>query len=48
MMYTGFGDRFQDDYRICLATSKNLIDWERKGVVLDEPNKDASLFPEKI
>ncbi|MBE3591431.1 MAG: glycosidase [Thermoanaerobacter sp.] len=48
MMYTGFGDRFHDDYRICLATSKNLIDWERKGVVLDEPNKDASLFPEKI
>jgi predicted GH43/DUF377 family glycosyl hydrolase len=48
MMYTGFGDRFDDDYRICLATSKNLIDWERKGVVLDEPNKDASLFPEKV
>lgn len=48
MMYTGFGDRFKDDYRICLATSKNLIDWERHGVVLDEPNKDASLFPEKI
>ncbi|MDN5317919.1 MAG: beta,2-mannobiose phosphorylase / 1,2-beta-oligomannan phosphorylase [Thermoanaerobacterium sp.] len=48
MMYTGFGDRTDDDYRICLATSKNLINWERKGVVLDEPNKDAALFPEKI
>lgn len=48
MMYTGFGDRFKDDYRICLATSKNLIDWQRHGVVLDEPNKDASLLPEKI
>ncbi|SNX53831.1 glycosidase [Thermoanaerobacterium sp. RBIITD] len=48
MMYTGFGDRTKDDYRICLATSKNLINWERKGVVLDEPNKDATLFPEKI
>jgi len=48
MMYTGFGDRFPGDYRICLATSTNLIAWEKKGVVLDEPNKDASLFPEKI
>lgn len=48
MMYTGYGGRFDGDYRICLATSKNLIDWERHGVMLDEPNKDASLFPEKI
>ena len=48
MMYTGYGGQFDDDYRICLATSKNLIDWQRHGVVLDEPNKDASLFPEKI
>ncbi|SHE77762.1 Predicted glycosyl hydrolase, GH43/DUF377 family [Caldanaerobius fijiensis DSM 17918] len=48
MMYTGFGDRFEGDYRICLASSKNLIHWERMGVVLDEPNKDASLFSEKI
>jgi len=48
MMYTGYGGRFDDDYRISLATSKNLIDWQRHGVMLDEPNKDASLFPEKI
>lgn len=48
MTYTGFGDRFPDDYRICLATSKDLIHWERQGITLDEPNKDASLFPEKI
>ncbi len=48
MMYTGFGDRFNGDYRICLATSKNLIDWQRQGVMLDEPNKDGALFPEKI
>ncbi len=48
MMYTGYGDRFPGDYRICLASSKNLIDWKRHGVVLNEPNKDASLFPEKI
>ncbi len=48
MMYTGYGGRFDGDYRICLATSKNLIEWERHGVMLDESNKDASLFPEKI
>jgi len=48
MMYTGYGGRFPEDFRICLATSKNLIDWERQGIVLNEPNKDASLFHEKI
>ena len=48
MMYTGYGGRFGGDYRISLATSKSLIDWQRRGVMLDEPNKDASLFPEKI
>lgn len=48
MMYTGYGGRFPGDYRICHATSKNLIEWERHGVMLDEPNKDASLFPELI
>lgn len=48
MMYTGYGGRFDGDYRICLASSKNLINWERHGVMLDEANKDASLFPEKI
>ncbi len=48
MLYTGYGGRFDEDYRICLATSKNLIHWERHGVMLEEPNKDASLFPEKL
>ena len=48
MMYTGFGGRFPGDYRISYATSKNLISWKRHGIVLDEPNKDASLFPERI
>jgi predicted GH43/DUF377 family glycosyl hydrolase len=48
MMYTGYGGRFDSDYRISLATSQNLINWERQGVMLDEPNKDASLFPERI
>ena len=35
MMYTGYDGK---DFRICLAASENLIDWERKGVVLDERN----------
>jgi predicted GH43/DUF377 family glycosyl hydrolase len=48
MMYTGYGGRFDGDYRICLASSKNLTEWKRHGVVLDEPNKDAALFPGKI
>ena len=48
MIYTGYGGRVDGDYRISLATSNNLIDWQRHGVMLDEPNKDASLFPEKI
>jgi len=48
MMYTGYGGRFDGDYRICLATSPNLITWQRHGVMLEEPNKDASLFPERI
>ena len=48
MTYTGFGGRFDGDYRICLASSPNLINWERHGVLLDEANKDAALFPEKV
>lgn len=48
MLYTGFGGRFDGDFRICLATSNNLVDWERQGVLLDESNKDAALFPMKI
>ncbi len=48
MVYTGYGGRFNKDYRISLAVSENLIEWERLGVMLDEPNKDATLFPEKI
>ncbi|MEZ0537607.1 glycosidase [Caldicellulosiruptoraceae bacterium PP1] len=48
MTYTGFGDRFDGDYRIMIAKSKNLITWDRIGVALDEPNKDAALFPNKI
>jgi predicted GH43/DUF377 family glycosyl hydrolase len=48
MTYTGFGGRFEGDYRICLAKSDDLVEWERLGVLLDEPNKDAALFPERI
>lgn len=45
MLYTGYSDTA---IRICRATSTDLVHWERHGVVLDETNKDASLFPEKI
>jgi len=48
MVCTGYGGRFEKDYRISLAVSENLIEWKRLGVMLDEPNKDATLFPEKI
>lgn len=48
MMYTGYRGNSPVDYRICLASSHDLINWKRHGIVLDEPNKDASLFPEKI
>lgn len=48
MMYTGYRGETPGDYRICLASSRNLIEWQRHGVVLDEPNKDASLFPQRI
>jgi predicted GH43/DUF377 family glycosyl hydrolase len=48
MTYVGFANRFKGDYRICLATSEDLIHWERKGVLLDEENKNPALFPEKI
>lgn len=48
MNYTGFKGDNHDDYRICLATSTDLIHWERQGVVLDEPNKDAAIFPKMI
>ena len=48
MTYTGYGGRFDGDYRICLASSSNLISWKRHGVLLNEANKDAALFPEKI
>ncbi|HHV62794.1 MAG TPA: glycosidase [Firmicutes bacterium] len=57
MLYTAFGGRSLDDVRISMASTKKLGPegsgacpwmWMRHGVVLDEPNKDAALFPEKI
>lgn len=48
MLYTGYGGRFGGDFRICMASSDNLIDWQEHGVMLDESNKDAALFPDKI
>ncbi|MBC8450426.1 MAG: glycosidase [Chloroflexi bacterium] len=54
---TRIGDTFYLAYtaysehgtRVSLAASKNLIAWERLGVILpDEDNKDAALFPEQI
>ena len=48
MTYTGFGDRFPGDYRICLATSKDLVNWHRRGALLDEENKNSAFFPVKF
>lgn len=48
MMYTGYRGKEPGDYRICMASSRDFIEWKRHGVVLDETNKDAALFPEKI
>jgi predicted GH43/DUF377 family glycosyl hydrolase len=45
MLYTGYSGR---DFKICSASSQNLIHWTRHGVLLDEQNKDASFFPEHI
>lgn len=46
MTYTGFGGRFPGDYRICMATSRDLVNWNREGVLLDEENKNSAFFPE--
>ncbi len=48
MLYTGYGGRFDGDFRISLASSQDLVTWRRHGPMLDEPNKDAALFPERI
>lgn len=48
MLYTGFGGSCDGDFRICFAKSNNLVHWQRQGVLLNESNKDAALFPKKI
>ncbi|MCF7824126.1 MAG: glycosidase [Candidatus Marinimicrobia bacterium] len=48
MTYTGFGGRYQGDYRICLAISEDLKSWERQGVLLHDENKNAAFFPQKF
>lgn len=48
MLYTAFGGRDWDDHRIAMACSRDMRKWERHGVLLDEPNKDAGLLEEKV
>lgn len=48
MLYTGFGGVTWDNFRICMAWSKDMKNWEGHRVVLDEPNKDAALLADKI
>jgi predicted GH43/DUF377 family glycosyl hydrolase len=46
MFYTGYAEQ---GTRVCMATTKNFITWERHGIVLPGyDDKDAALFPEKI
>jgi len=37
-----------DGVSTSLAVSKDLLRWERKGIIFQEQNKDVVLFPEKI
>ncbi|NLL43075.1 MAG: glycosidase [Firmicutes bacterium] len=48
MLYTAFGGRTWDDHKISLASSQDLETWQRHGVILDEPNKDAGLLEELV
>ncbi len=45
MLYTAFRG---DDFRIAIRESDDLKTWNYKGILLDEKNKDASFFPQKI
>lgn len=47
MVYTAFGGHDGNDYRIASAVSDDLIHWRDHRVLLDEPNKDGALLPEK-
>lgn len=53
MLYTAWnGDREGRACQVALATSEDLLRWEKRGIVLGDDlfgnNKDAALFPEKI
>lgn len=48
MLYTAFGGKNWNDIRISMIESKDLKKWINRRIVLDEPNKDAGLLPEKI
>jgi len=48
MVYAGFGGRSWFDVRITVLESKDLKNWGNRKVLLDEPNKDAALLPEKV
>lgn len=56
MLYTAYGTEKPGgsletpvNIRVAMARSKNLITWERLGIVLPEQDdKDAALFPEKV
>lgn len=48
ILYTAFGGRDWRDIRISMMESKDLKHFGNKKVVLDEPNKDAALLPEKV
>lgn len=46
IIYSGYSGY---DVRICMATTKNFITYERQGVFFDDKdNKDAALFPDKV
>jgi len=54
MLYCGFNPRlsFTHNIHICMAESKDLLNWTKLGPVLGEvndvPNKDAVLLPEPV
>lgn len=48
MVYAGFGGRSWFDVRISMLESKDLKNWGNYRILLDEPNKDAALLPEKV
>ncbi|MCK4260862.1 MAG: hypothetical protein KAX49_17930 [Halanaerobiales bacterium] len=48
MLYTGFGGKTWDNYKICMACSKDMKNWGEHRILLDESNKDAALLTEKV